>query len=273
MTLQQIPAKLSLIADEFSATLNGQIAAAKRIGVAAIDLRSVGDCNVIDLSQSALCEAVARIQGEGLHVASLASALGKRRETPHFMAERLQILHEVAVTYGIANIRIFGRMPPDDHSGETPLTWLQPLAVELDDTPVEWVIEPELGTGITDPMIARSLIANTGIRNLKLVWDSANFVKLGYHHPFTELFESLAPYIGHVHVKDFDLDLQQPCPAGEGAGQITELIGRLQADQYSGWIALEPQLVRNAARFVTPLSALSAAADGLLACWRQGRSA
>lgn len=273
MTLHQIPAKLSLIADEFSATLDEQIAAAKRIGVAAIDLRSVDGCNVIDLSESTLCEAVDRIQSEGLHVASLASALGKRQGSSQFMAKRLHILHEVAANHGIANIRIFGRMHLDDRPDETPLAWLHPLAAELDATPVEWVIEPELGTGITDPLTALSLIADTGIRNLKLVWDSANFVRQGYHNPVTELFERLSPYIGHVHVKDFDPNLQHPCPAGEGAGQITELIDGLLQDRYSGWIALEPQLVRNTARFATPLCALSAATDGLLACWPQERCA
>ena len=273
MTLQQIPAKLSLIADEFAATLDGQIAAAKHIGVSAIDLRSVGDCNVIDLSRAALCDAVSRIHDQGLHVASLASALGKRAGSSFLMAERLRILHEVAVEHGISNIRIFGRMPPEAEPDHPPLSWLQPLAAELEDTSVEWVVEPELGTGIVDPITARSLVAHAGIRRLRLVWDSANFVKQGYQRPYTELFETLSPFIGHVHVKDFDLDLQRPCPAGEGTGQISELMGRLLQDRYCGWIALEPQLVRNTERFSTPLCALSAAADGLLACWQQERCA
>ena len=273
MSLEQIPMNLSLIADEFSAELDGQIAVAKMIGACAIDLRSVGDRNVSELSKNALDEALNRIRGEGLVVASLASALGKRQVDPRIMVERLLMLHQAALRHGVPNIRIFGRMTADTQSDDTPLTWLAPLHATVDDANVELVVEPEIGTGIADPLSALLLLENSGIRNIKLVWDSANFVKLGYDRPLSDLYERLRPHISHVHVKDYNIAEQRPCPSGEGAGQIPELLKRLERDRYAGWVALEPQLVRHKERYRTPLCALNAAADGLLACWNRRESA
>ena len=51
----------------------------------------------------------------------------------------------------------------------------------------------------------------------------------------------LSPHTGYVHIKDAKLDGPVKA-AGEGDGQVAELLTRLKAKGYRGMLALEPHL-------------------------------
>ncbi|NCE90229.1 sugar phosphate isomerase/epimerase [Pseudomonas sp. L13] len=269
MNLDQIPFNFSLIADEFSPSIEGQVAAAKRIGARAIDLRSIGVRNVAELSVQELDDAVGQIHDAGLVVAGLASSLGKHFGESQAMTSDLLRLHEVAERHRIPTIRIFGRLcaPSGSPGNRQALDWLEPLRTSIDRSSVGLVIEPEIGTGIPYAMEGLARVREFESEHLKLVWDSGNFVKQGCCAPVSEFYDALKVAIGHVHIKDFDTERQRPCPAGEGAGQIAQLLHRLWVDRYSGWVALEPQLVRDTRRFPSSDCALEAAAMGVVHCW------
>ena len=268
MHLKHIPFKLSLISDEFSSDLDGQIDVAQKIGVSAIDMRSIGELNVSDMSRKYLDEVIYRVKNSGLSIASLASSLGKRPAADEFMADSLFNLLEVCVKHKIPNIRIFGKKCDYWTGTEAgPLDWIMSLRDEVAKTNVELVVEPERGTGIDDPLMGLHLLKVLRFPNLKLVWDSGNFVMQGYRHPVTELYDDLNGYIGHIHVKDFSIEHQRACRPGDGEGQITELLQQTFMDKFTGWVSLEPQLARDNGRYLTPMCALMASVYGFSECW------
>ena len=52
----------------------------------------------------------------------------------------------------------------------------------------------------------------------------------------------LSQYIGYIHIKDAVLADGGVRPAGEGDGQVGELLSKLKETGYQGMLALEPHL-------------------------------
>ena len=50
------------------------------------------------------------------------------------------------------------------------------------------------------------------------------------------------PYIAYIHVKDAILKDGSVVPAGYGDGNVKEILGRLKAAGYKGYLSLEPHL-------------------------------
>jgi sugar phosphate isomerase/epimerase len=95
----------------------------------------------------------------------------------------------------------------------------------------------------------RTIIARTGSDCLKSTFDTGNFILVGQSS--LEALEQLKPWIAHVHVKDFrkttdgsgfpgitgERFLSVVC--GEGEIPLPELLHRLSADGYNGYVSLE----------------------------------
>ena len=76
--------------------------------------------------------------------------------------------------------------------------------------------------------------------HFKAVFDFANFVQAG--QDTLEAYELLKPYIAYIHVKDALLRDGSVVPAGYGDGNVREILRRLKAHGYSGYLSLEPHL-------------------------------
>ena len=85
------------------------------------------------------------------------------------------------------------------------------------------------------------VLASVDSPALRLAFDAANFVQVGVR-PFTDAYPLLAPHIAHLHVKDALVTTGQVVPAGEGDGELSELIGALRDAGYDGFATLEPHL-------------------------------
>ena len=78
--------------------------------------------------------------------------------------------------------------------------------------------------------------------HLRFLWDPANFVQVGESEPTERGWTLLGPYVGYVHIKDALLVDGSVRAAGEGDGQIPELLDRLRDTGYRGVLSLEPHL-------------------------------
>jgi len=72
-------------------------------------------------------------------------------------------------------------------------------------------------------------------------FDPANFVQAGVK-PFDDAYPLLKPYIAYFHIKDAILSGGRVVPAGEGDGQVRELMAAAQEAGYDGFLSLEPHL-------------------------------
>ena len=77
---------------------------------------------------------------------------------------------------------------------------------------------------------------------LRFAWDPANFIQVGVEKPIDRGWDGLEPYIGYIHIKDSRLSDRKVTPAGEGDGQVAELLKRLKTMEYQGVLSLEPHL-------------------------------
>ena len=58
-----------------------------------------------------------------------------------------------------------------------------------------------------------------------------------------EWWDDLSPHIGYIHIKDALLADKSVTVAGDGDGQLPELLTRLQESGYEGVLSLEPHLL------------------------------
>lgn len=76
--------------------------------------------------------------------------------------------------------------------------------------------------------------------SFRCTFDFANFVQCG--QDTLEAYEMLEPYISYVHIKDALFENGSVVPAGEGDGQVAEILGRLEKKGFDGVLSLEPHL-------------------------------
>ncbi len=76
--------------------------------------------------------------------------------------------------------------------------------------------------------------------HLRNILDPANFLQCA-QVPYPDAYNALRPWTQYIHVKDVKAD-GTLVPAGEGEAHWPELLQQLRADDYSGFLALEPHL-------------------------------
>jgi sugar phosphate isomerase/epimerase len=75
---------------------------------------------------------------------------------------------------------------------------------------------------------------------LRCAFDFANFVQVG-EEPM-ENWKLLKPYVSHVHIKDAKRGEGKVVPAGQGDGQIEQILKDAWNSGYRGFLSLEPHL-------------------------------
>jgi sugar phosphate isomerase/epimerase len=87
-----------------------------------------------------------------------------------------------------------------------------------------------------------ALVSGVDSPHLRFLWDPANFVQVGEERVTERGWPMLGEYVEYVHIKDSRLSDGSVCAAGEGDGQVRELLSELKASGYQGVLALEPHL-------------------------------
>lgn len=241
--------RLSAFADEISPDLATQIAVLRETGIALVELRSVWETNVLDLSDAQLEEILAAFGKEGIAVSAIGSPLGKVPvDTPlEDELRRLRRAIEVARRCGTALIRIFAFYAPEHGGSREPagyrgqvLERLRPMTRLAAEHGITLLLENDTDLYADTAERCRDVLEAIDSPHLRAAFDPANFIVSG-DTPFPDAYELLRPWLAHVHVKDARPD-RTVVAAGEGVGRWPELLARLQADGYEGLFSLEPHL-------------------------------
>ena len=91
------------------------------------------------------------------------------------------------------------------------------------------------------PRRCLDIVTSVDSPQLKLAWDSANFVQVGVR-PFTEGYADLRPHVAYVQIKDAVLADGSVVVAGQGDGEVVETVRALRDDGFDGFFSLEPHL-------------------------------
>ncbi|QBD82511.1 sugar phosphate isomerase/epimerase [Ktedonosporobacter rubrisoli] len=242
---------LSAFADEISADLDEQIAVLKSENIHFLDLRSVWNTNVLDLSDQQIASVKETLDRQGVGVACIGSPIGKVPIDSSFEEhlQRFERAIELAHILQTRFIRIFSFYPAASKGGEgnQPATYrdevlnrLKALLARVQSTQLVLLHENE--KEIYGDTIAScvDLLKNCEHPQLQAAFDPANFIQCA-QVPYPDAYDALQPWLRYVHVKDA-LANGEVVAAGEGVARWPEILERLRADGYDGFLSLEPHL-------------------------------
>ena len=238
---------LTGFADEISPELEVQLETLAQESMGYMELRSVWNNNVLDLSDHELDRVKSATARRGIRISSIGSPIGKVPVTdpfgPHL--ERFRCALRAADVVEAPYVRVFSFFIPE---GQEPglyrdevLERMGVLAGEAEDFGVTLLHENEKEIYGDVPSRRLEILAGVGSPALRAAWDAANFVQCGVR-PYKEGYASLRPYVEYIHVKDALSGSDRVVPAGEGDGQLPETLSALHDSGFDGFFSLEPHL-------------------------------
>jgi sugar phosphate isomerase/epimerase len=244
--------RLSGFADEISPRLEEQIATLEREQIHFLDLRGVYGTNVLDLTDQQIALIKRTLDDHGIGVAAIASPIGKVPIDSSFddHLHRFERAITVAQFFQTPYVRLFSFYPPAGNAGGAapdPSSYRDEVLRRLREMvararAANIILLHENEKGIYGDTIARcvDLHESCADAHLRAAFDPANFIQCA-QVPYPDAYEALLPWLSYVHVKDALPD-GQVVAAGEGVAQWPELLQRLRADGYDGFLSLEPHL-------------------------------
>ena len=237
---------LSGFADEIDTDIQKQIELLKELGQAYIELRSANGKNVAEYTTEEAIELKKVLEEADIKISAIGSPIGKINIkddfAPHF--EQYKHVVELAKIFNTPYIRMFSFYMPE---GEVPEDYQEEVMKRMKQF-VDYAIDQNI---VLLHENEKGIYGDTGKRCLDLMkafygphfqctFDFANFVQCKENT--LECYELLKPYITYIHVKDALLKDASVVPAGQGDGHVAEILGKLDAAGYEGFLSLEPHL-------------------------------
>jgi sugar phosphate isomerase/epimerase len=238
---------LTGFADEISPELEEQLETLAQESMGYMELRSVWNTSVLDLTDDELDRVKSATAERGIRISSIGSPIGKVPVTepfgPHL--ERFGRAMRAADVMESPYIRVFSFFIPEGqepghYRGEV-IDRMGIMASQAEDAGVTLLHENEKDIYGDVPSRCLDILASVGSPALQAAWDAANFVQCGVR-PYKEGYASLRPYVEYVHVKDALSGSNKVVPAGEGDGQLPETFSALRTSGFDGFFSLEPHL-------------------------------
>jgi sugar phosphate isomerase/epimerase len=239
---------ISAFADEIARDFAEQLRVIGNCGFRFIDLRSAWDTNVTRFSDRQLSEIETKLCDHGVRVAAIGSPIGKIRidESWDRHLDDFRRVVDIAERLKARYVRIFSFYPPTGDSIENHrddvIERLRRLCDFVADRPVRLVIENERGVFGDTPDRCADLIQTISSPKVGLAFDPGNFVCCGYHRVHLECWKPLREYAELIHIKDWKLGGDRGVPCGQGDGDIPAILRDLAADNFNGFLTLEPHL-------------------------------
>lgn len=243
---------ISAFADEISPDLKEQLDVLESEAIHHVELRGVWNKNVLDLSDDELQQVRKMLTKRGFHVSSVGSPIGKILITDDFIAhlQRFERALHVAKYLDSPYIRIFSFFIPNGTAPEQyrdeVLARMSELVRRAEMAGVVLLHENEKQIYGDVPERCLDILTACPSTHLKAVFDPANFVQCDVQ-PFHRALPLLKPHVEYLHIKDAIFAGHKVVPAGEGDGQLLELLATFLNDGYEGFVSLEPHLAQTSA--------------------------
>jgi sugar phosphate isomerase/epimerase len=248
---------ISAFGDEIAPNLADQLQVMNKLEINHLELRAAWGNNVLKFDDEEAAKVRQLCDTHGVNVSCIGSPVGKSPIEDPIEKElnNLSRLYQIADIVGTRNVRVFSFYPPDtehpkdastnehyDQHLDEAIDRLRNMADHAQKAGFYLMLENE--KGIVGDTVARCKAICQAVDNphLKFLWDPANFVQVNEEKVTERAWPILGLYVGYVHIKDSRLADRTICPAGEGDGQIGELLDKLKESGYQGYLALEPHL-------------------------------
>lgn len=239
---------ISAFGDEIADKLSEQLDVLRELKIQFLELRGVWGKNVLHLSDDEAKRVRELCDRYGIGISGIGSPIGKSPIQDPIATEVANLERIIAIgnIVGTHKIRVFSFYPPE---GATDIDQYVPVAAERLHTLAEvaaadgatLLLENE--KGIVGDTVDRCHALLAGINHPAVVfaWDPANFVQVGEARVTEDGWPKLSSYTGYIHIKDAVMDGSVRA-AGEGDGQVAQLLANLRESGYQGMLALEPHL-------------------------------
>jgi sugar phosphate isomerase/epimerase len=242
---------LSAFGDEIADDLREQLRALRELRIGHLELRGVWGKNVLYLDDDEVAHVRRLCAEHGIAVGCIGSPVGKSPigDPVDREASNLTRIFRVAEAVGTRWVRVFSFYPPDTGSNARYDQYVKEATSRLarltDLAQREGfvlLLENEKGIVGDTPERCHAILSAIDSPALRFLWDPANFVQVGVALPTEHSWSLLGAYVAYVHVKDALLADGSVRAAGQGDGQVGELLSRLREDGYRGFLAMEPHL-------------------------------
>ncbi len=239
--------RLSAFADEISAGPDEQLALLDRLGIRHVELRSIFETNVLDLSAAQNHAFRAKLRDRGFKLSAIGSPIGKIKANEPFEAHLARFEHalDLADFYDAPRIRVFSYYIPDGDEPEAHRDEvLRRMAIKATiaaDRGVTLFLENEKGIYGDTASRVHEILETVDSPALRHAFDPANYLEIG--QSIDDAWALLRPRTAHIHVKDYDAKLKRNVLTGQGQGQIARIIAEAVADGFEGFCTLEPHIL------------------------------
>ena len=259
---------LTGFADEISHDPIEQIETLKKARINYLELRGVHGKSILDLSNDLVLSFKSKLDAAGLSVSSIASPIGKvqiRSDLTTHM-DRFRIALERAKMFRAPYIRVFSFY----HEGiktnlcrEEVITFFRQMIHEANKAGCAILHENERKIYGETPSRCLDLIETFNSPLFKLAFDPANFIQAGID-PLTEAWPKLKHHTAYFHIKDAIAKDRRVVPAGCGDCGLPKILQEATANNFSGFLSIEPHLKADdpdyggdgSERFLTAVKAL-----------------
>ena len=237
---------ISGFSDEIAENVQKQFEVLNRLGIEYFEPRGIDGKNISELTDGETQELAEKMKKYGISVSSIGSPVGKIKLSDDFGAHLEKYKHVVktAKALGTKYIRVFSFYHDGgDWTAEERDEVLARLRKMIEYAKTEGVILlHENEKGIYGDTAARcaDLMKNLSCENFRAVFDPANFVQCG--EDTAAAYEVMKDYIEYMHIKDARAADGMVVPSGMGDGNVREILGKLFARGYNGFLSLEPHL-------------------------------
>jgi 3-dehydroshikimate dehydratase len=238
---------LSAFADEISPDPQKQIDVLGQCGVKHIELRSILQTNVLDLTDLQVREFKGLLDKHGFSLSAIGSPIGKIKIDqpfePHL--KRFERAVELCKVFGTQNIRVFSYYKPegttwDQWRGEI-LGRMTEKVRRAEKAGLRLLHENEHNIYGDDPKRVVDLLDSLNSDHFRAVYDAANYVFCGYD-PW-QGWELTRDRTAHFHFKDWIAGAAHGSLGGEGQGQWPRVLADAVVRGYDGFATLEPHLL------------------------------
>ncbi len=238
--------KLTGFGDEISSDLDTQLEVMESVGIKHLELRGIEGKNVLELNSEEVEEARQILREKNFEISAIASPIGKIKISDDFSLDlkRLGKAISLARIFETKYIRIFSYYLPEEshlsYSKEV-IGRIKEMTEISEKQKTILLLENEDDIYGNTPERCLEILKSINSPYLRFIFDPANFIMAGVK-PYGEAFPKMIRYIEYLHIKDARFSDKVMVPAGEGDGEIKEILKELKEKNFDGFLSLEPHL-------------------------------
>ncbi len=238
--------KLTGFGDEISPDLATQLEVMESVGIKHLELRGIKGKNVLELSEEEIEEARQILKEKDFKISAIGSPIGKLKITDDFSLDlqRLKKAISLADVFETKYIRIFSYYLPEEshlsYSKEV-IRRIKEMTEISEKENIILLLENEDDVYGDTPERCLEILESIDSPYLRFTFDPANFIVAGVKS-YREALPKMIEYIEYVHIKDARFSDKVIVPAGEGDGEIKEILKELKERNFDGFLSLEPHL-------------------------------